>query len=243
MKARQQSTGQALKFSVLLAACMLAPIVLLALYPSPPGIYAVWDLANAMGYLALSITLLLFVYKGRARGFPAYSGRFFANLHRDLGYIVALLLLAHVGLLLLAEPLLLEHIKPTAPLHMLSGLIALIVMLLLVVSSIPALRRRLWPDYHLFRHVHAVMAVAGLGLVFYHVLVSGYYLNSLWKTGLLATVTAGIVAYYARGKYPAVPATALRVRNSARYSHMISYGCATVALLICLLAVLMNNLE
>jgi len=243
LQTRQQVTVQALKFGALLGACMIAPIALLALFPSPPGIYPLWDWANAMGYLALAITLLLFVYKGRARVFPAFSGRFFANLHRDLGYIVILLLLGHVGLLLLAEPLLLEHIKPTAPLHMLAGLIAMILLLLLFISSIPALRRRLWRNYYLFRHVHAVVAVMVVGLVLYHVLLSGFYLNSYWKTGLLATVTVATVAWYAVGQYPLVPANFLRVRNSSKYSHIISYGSTLVVVLFSLALVLLNNLS
>lgn len=243
MQTRQQAVVQALKLSALLGACMIAPIALLALYPIPPGIYPLWDFANAMGYIALAITLLLFVYKGRARIFPAFSGRFFANLHRDLGYIVVLLLLGHVGLLLWAEPLLLQHLKPTAPLHMLSGLIALILLLLMAVSSIPALRRRVWRDYYFFRHMHAVLAVMIVGLVSCHVLLSAYYINSLWKVGLLAIITLGTVAYYTSGQLPVVSAAVLRIRNSSRYSHMISYGSTLVILLLSLAIVLVNNLE
>jgi len=205
LQTRQQAVVQALKLSALLGACMIAPIALLALYPIPPGIYPLWDFANAMGYIALAITLLLFVYKGRARIFPAFSGRFFANLHRDLGYIVVLLLMA--------------------------------------VSSIPALRRRVWRDYYFFRHMHAVLAVMIVGLVSCHVLLSAYYINSLWKVGLLAIITLGTVAYYTSGQLPVVSAAVLRIRNSSRYSHMISYGSTLVILLLSLAIVLVNNLE
>jgi hypothetical protein len=243
VRSRPQGSSQALHFAVLLALCILAPIASLAIFPSPPGISVIWDLANATAYLAVSICMLLFIYKGRARAFPPFSGRFFANLHRDFGYIVALLLVTHVGLMLLAEPLLVYHLKPTAPLHMLSGLIALALMLLLVVCSIPTIRRRLWSNYHLFRHMHAVIAVAALALTCHHIIVSGFYLNSPWKIFFVSVIALGVLLYYVTGNYPLMSSTAHRLKNSGRYSHLISYGCVTVALLICTVLIVMNNVE
>jgi hypothetical protein len=196
-----------------------------------------------MGYLVLAIGLLLFVYRGRAHTFPPFSGRFFANLHRDLGYVALLLLAGHVGVLLVAEPLLLEHLKPTAPLHMMSGLLALILMLVLVFTSIPTARRRLWSDYYRFRHLHGLVAVAIILLVFFHVLVSGFYINSRWKIGMAAVTSLGILFYYGRGKYLPIPLTSSRVRDSARYSHLISYGSALLALSFCLALALLDNPE
>jgi hypothetical protein len=233
----------ALKFSVFLVSCWLAPIAYLSLWPAPPPVNVVWDWANAMGYLVLAIGLFLFVYRGRAHTFPPFSGRFFANLHRDLGYIALLLLAGHVGVLLVAEPLLLEHLKPTAPLHMMSGLLALMLMLLLVCTSIPTARRLLWPNYYLFRHLHGLVAVAIILLVVFHVLVSGFYINSRWKIGLALATSLGILSYYAWGKSELVAASLLRVRDSARYSHLISYGSALLVLLLCLALALLDNPE
>jgi len=230
----------ATKFSALIAACLLTPVVWLMLLPPPPAINFFWDWANSLGYLALAACLVLFLHRGRPQAFPPYSGRFFANLHRHLGYVALIFLLGHVGVLLVIEPLLLEHLKPTAPLHMLSGLAALILMLLLVVSSIPLLRRRLWRDYHRFRHVHALLAVAVLGLAFYHVTVSGFYLNRPWKLALLAAVCLGILAYYATGKYSTVNSSSLRRRNSAGYARAISYGCMILVAISCAALIALN---
>ena len=106
MQTGRQSNVQAIKFSAVLLLCLLTPLLLVSLAPTPQPIYTLWDLANVMGYMVLALALLLFVYRGRAHSFPAFSGRFFANLHRDLGYIAMLLLTGHVVLLLWAEPLL-----------------------------------------------------------------------------------------------------------------------------------------
>jgi len=222
---------------------MLLPILVIFLFSPAPGIYLLWDWANTMGYLVIATALFLFIYKGRARSFPAYSGRFFSNLHRDLGYITALLLTGHVGLLLFSEPLLIEHMSPAAPLHMLSGWIALILMLLLLVTSIPVLRRRIWQDYHFFQHVHALLAVAVIGLAVYHVVFSGFYLNENWKTALYSVISTGIVVWSFAFSKPVVSPAITRIRNSSGFSHVITYGCTAVALMFCLVIVLLNQVS
>jgi hypothetical protein len=243
MQAWRQSNVQAIKFSVLLLLCLLTPLLLVWLIPTPQPIYTLWDWANVMGYMVLTLALLLFVYRGRARSFPAFSGRFFANLHRDLGYIAMLLLTGHVGLLLWAEPLLLEHLKPSAPLHMLAGLFALLFMIVLVISSVPFLRRRLWPNYHRFRHIHALFAAAILGLVNYHVVMSGFYLNSEWKLAVLAVVGSYVATSAIRRERTVLLSGIIRIRNSASYSHMITYCVTLLVLLASLLALLLQQTE
>ena len=229
-EARQATFAR--QFVALLSACMLAPIVLVLLAPRPAPLEFAWDLANGAGYLSLAVCLLLFVYAGRARRFPPYSGRFFANLHRDLGYIALGLGVVHAGLLLYREPWLIEHLKPTAPLHMLAGTLSLLLMTLLVLSSLPRLRRRLWPDYHRFRHVHAVVSVSLVALALYHVVESRYYLNHDWKIVTLCLGAALVVLAYAFRQHGAVTGAVDRTRNSARFSHLISYGAMLLAIIL-----------
>lgn len=243
MRAGRHSHVEAIKFSALLLLCLLTPLLLVSLLPTPQPIYTLWDWANVMGYLVLALALLLFVYRGRARSFPAFSGRFFANLHRDLGYIALFLLTGHVGLLLWAEPLLLEHLKPTAPLHMLAGLFALLFMIVLVISSVPFLRRRLWPNYHSFRRLHALFAAAILGLVIYHVVMSGFYMNSRWKLAVLAGVACYVATSAVRRERTVLLSGIIRIRNSASYSHMISYCVTLLVLLASLFALILRQTE
>ncbi len=225
-----KTTVSVFKFSAFLLACLLVPLALVMVGPTPAPIYLLWDWANSMGYLAVATIGLLFVYRGRAKSFPAFSGRFFANFHRDLGYVAVLFLVAHISLLLYTEPLLLEHLKPSAPLHMLSGLYALVAMVLLLVSSIPIFRRRLWPDYHRFKHLHMLMAAVILTLVFYHVVMSGYYLNSNLKKSIfgILTVAVWLAAIWPGNFLPSY--SVARVRGSARYSHIIVYSCSVLSL-------------
>jgi len=231
------SSVQALWFGALLLGCLLAPLALI--FMAAGLVNTLWDWANVMGYLFLALVLLLFVYRGRVRSFPRFSGRFFANLHRDMGYIAVLLLAGHVGLLLIIEPLLIDYLKPTAPLSILAGLIALVLMLALLVSSVPVLRRRLWPDYHLFRHVHRVMAVAILALVLFHVVTSGFYLDSALKTGVLSVLVIAAFVSSVGGGRADFAVSAARFRDSARYSQLITYSSVLVVLVLSLGALLL----
>ena len=224
----------ALRFFAGLCACLSLPLLLVAQWPAAPAAGLAWDLGNALGYLAVATCLLLFVYRGRPRQFPPFGGRFFAGMHRHLGYIALLLATCHVGLLLVAEPLLLEHIKPSAPAYMLAGLLASILLLLLVSTSVTVMRRRIWRDYHRFRWLHGWLAVACLVLLGWHVGGSAFYLNTPAK--LAVALIAGLVvlgsyhreASLGRQRRPAPR----RIPGATAYAAVLGYAAtALVALL------------
>jgi hypothetical protein len=131
---------------------------------------------------------------------------------------------------------------------MLAGLLALFLMVVLVISAIPYVRRRIWHDYHVFRHIHAVLAVSISALVVFHVFGSGFYLNGVWKIGLASASSAGILAYYifssqrlpagAEPELNAVGTTIGRKSNSSRYSRTISFGCTSLIVLVSFLLAL-----
>ena len=192
----------ALRFFAGLCACLSLPLLLWAQWPAAPAAGLSWDLGNALGYLAVAVCLLLFVYRGRPRRFPPFGGRFFAAMHRHLGYLALLLTSCHVGLLLWAEPLLLEHIKPSAPAYMLAGLLAALLLLALVVTSVTAMRRRIWRDYHRFRWLHGWLGVACLVLLGWHVGGSAFYLNSPAKLAVALLAGMVVLASYRRELAP-----------------------------------------
>ncbi len=204
--------------------------------PLAPFAGLAWDWANALGYLGLAIVLLLFIYAGRPRAFPPFGGRFFANLHRDLGYLALLLVAAHVGLLLATEPLLLEHLKPSAPLYMLAGLVATALLLVLVVPSITGLRRRIWRDYRRFKRLHAWLAIACVALIAWHVAGSRFYLNTPVKLALAGAAASALLAYYLRTRRgPRRRARySSRQRAGAAYAPLLSYGPALLLVILTL---------
>ena len=202
--------------------------------PIVPAVGVAWDLANLLGYLALASCLLLFVYVGRPRVFPPFSGRFFANLHRDLGYIALLLVIAHIGILLFSEPMLLEHLKPTAPFYMLAGMVASLILLLLVISSITPWRRRIWPDYRRFKFLHAWLAVACVALSCWHVLVSRFYLNTAIKLVVGSLAAMAVFGFYlwGRNRWQGSTHGRARIRDTTVYSHRIAYGSFVLLLVV-----------
>lgn len=235
VSARQHRRGSAFRFGAILVLCLCAPLLLVSLGPRAPAVSLLWDWANALGYIALALTVLLFIYAGRPRAFPPFSGRFFANIHRDFGYIAFALVVSHIAIMLSAEPLLLEHLKLTAPLHMLAGLASAVVMLLLVVTSTTSLRRKLWSGYQRFRSLHAWLAISALLLVLFHVVGSGYYLNSLWKIAVCFLTVTLVLGLYLDNRcvHRRHHRTVTRLRDTSHYAHWMSMGAllivATVA--------------
>lgn len=232
-----QETGPgriAFRFALWLALFLAAPLLLVAVWPVPPLTTLAWDIANILGYLSVAIAVLLFWYTGRPRATPPFSGRFFANLHRDLGYIALAALAGHIGLLLIAEPLLLEHLTPTAPAHMLAGLFSAILMLVLTLLSVTPLRRRLWQDYHRFRTVHAWLAVATVGFLLWHLYGSAYYLNRQWKTIVMLLVIAVVLYQYLdiRLVHLRHDRTVQRIRDTSSLAGRVSYSASLLVVLV-----------
>lgn len=246
MSKRQTETNgrrYALRFFAGLCAALSLPLVLVVQLPRVPAISLVWDWANALGYLGLACCLLLFIYAGRPRVFPPYSGRFFANLHRSLGYVALLLVAAHVGLLLYDQPLLLQHLKLSAPLYMLAGLAALVLLLVLCISSITALRKRIWPDYHRFKMIHAALAIGCVALSGWHIIGSSFYLNSSLKLGVASISVSGLLGYYLYSRLRGADRVRRGpgLRDSAAYSRSLSYGPALLLVIIVLALLLLST--
>ena len=227
-----------LALMVLLVVGLAIPATLFFLVVSPPAAELDWDFANALGYLAAGMFLALFIYSGQRRSFPPFSGRFFIRLHHHLGYAVLLLVLLHVGVLLVREPVLIEHLKISAPTYMLAGLVATILVVLLTLISVQAIRRKLWKNYTLFRFIHAFTGMAILAFTAWHILGSAWYANRFWKlwVWILASVTVCLV--YLAGKYRQqafdIPPTHRARRPAALISYLATLILCSVAIVLAL---------
>lgn len=171
MSPAQQLSLFLLRLFVLLA----LPGLLLLVQPQAENSF-VWDWANVLGYLCVFLMLALFVFNGRPGNFPRFSGRFFYNIHRDLGVLCCAFGLLHMAILWWHEPLLYLHFLPTAPLGMLAALLAIILSLLLSLTALHYFRLRWWPSYLVFRRWHLLLAVAVVLMVIAHILKAGFYL-------------------------------------------------------------------
>jgi len=179
----KQSFKPEFSLAVSLFLILLLPYSIVFLF-SAPSAGILWDWANALGYSAVGICLWLFIYSGRS------------HYHRDIGYLALLLIALHILLLLINEPLLIEHLKLSAPWYMLSGLAAVVLMALLVISSLAQFRTPFWSSYAVFQQSHKWLSISICMLIGLHLMGSNYYLNGVWVKVFLALITLVIVVYY-----------------------------------------------
>jgi hypothetical protein len=199
---------QTFKFIIVFVMCITAPILLLLLTESAVTVHFIWDFANTIGYVASFFILALFVYTGQRRSHQKYSSRFYNNFHRHLGLATLLLVTLHVAILLWFDPVLIEHVKITAPLYMLSGLLAAVLIVILTFSSFQSTRKLIWDKYTSFKFIHGICGIGILLFSAIHIYYSQYYMNSLSKIIILGALTSLITVTYFYFKH-----------SSSRYSN------------------------
>lgn len=207
-----------------LALASTLPLLLFLFVDAKPGAGLIWDFANACGLMAAMTTLLLFAYSGRPMPKPCYDGKFFMNLHRNLGYAVVVLLGIHITLLLVTEPLVVEYLKPSASWPMLSGTVATIALILLVPLSLPPLRQKLWRTHRRFKHWHLALSSAALVLTTVHVTGSSFYTDEAWKTALWCVAVGAALIMPLRREAESERNKAPRKRNMSAYASGLISG-------------------
>jgi predicted ferric reductase len=158
-----------------------APLFVLLAGPVPPGGGFWWDLAMALGFAALAMMGVQFLLTARFRRATAPFGiDIIYYFHRYLAIFALAIAALHYLILRLDNPAVLGAANPLqAPAHMTAGRAALALFALLVAASL--LRRRLALEYDLWRWTHALGAVAALALAIWHVIGTGYYIDTDWK--------------------------------------------------------------
>jgi len=182
--------------------CWIATFLFLALLPTaialggplpPARIYWV-EFGALLGFLGLAILNLQFVVTGRFRWFAAGFG--LDNLlqfHKQMGIFALLLILAHPGILIVADTAFLEYFDPRVnlPRAISLGFVA-IATILLIASSLWRLSFRL--SYEKWRLVHGVLSFAILFIGLGHVVMVDHYSAPFWKKGAFV-VMSGAAMY------------------------------------------------
>lgn len=142
-----------------------------------------------LGFLGLAILNLQFVITGRFRWFAAGFG--LDNLlrfHKQMGIFALLLVLAHPGILFVADPVFLEYLDPrvNAP-RAVSLTFVTLAAIVLVASSLWRLTFSL--SYEKWRLLHGVLSFAILFFGLGHVLMVDHYGAPLWKNGAFVAMS------------------------------------------------------
>jgi predicted CXXCH cytochrome family protein len=159
-----------------------------------------WEIAQALGLCAVAGCLILCVLAVRPRVGAATA--FPLRAHRLLGWLILAAALAHVALLLIADPVVAEHLKLTAPRYEFAGMLALLALVMLTAVSTAPCRARLWPRHRDFQATHVAVACVLILALAVHVLVTGRYVHgrvpALTYTLLSAIVLLALLRRRAR---------------------------------------------
>jgi hypothetical protein len=157
----------------------LAPVAVLVCL-EPAAISFWWDLAMTLGVVGAGGLALLPVlsarwWVGTCRN--ANLLRLVQRLHRDLAWWLGGFTLLHVSMVLWLEPRTLGYLWLSAPGYMLAGLLAVILILVLNLSSLARIKHR-WSQVT-WRRWHAGLSILALSGMVWHLLGAGYYFADL----------------------------------------------------------------
>ena len=179
-------------------ALVLAPLFVLLIGPTPPGLGFWWDLSMALGFAGLAMMGVQFVLTARFRHATAPFGiDIIYYFHRYIGIVLLLVVIAHPVLVIVDNPATIAFLNPfTAPWHMGAGVISVLALIGVVIASL--WRKTLGIAYEPWRITHTVFAVAAVGLALVHIEGVQYYLASpskrlLWRVFALSWIA--VVCY------------------------------------------------
>lgn len=173
---------------------VLAPLVFAAV-GTPPADRSFWiEFSVALGFVGLAMMGLQFALVARFIPVAAPFGEdAVVQFHRLMSYFGTLFILAHpVILMVLVSSSYVRLLNPvSAPWRARFGLLSIIMLLIVMVTSI--WRRRLRIRYEWWQAVHMVAATLAVVAALVHVELVHYYVSSPWKKVLWAVMTAGFV--------------------------------------------------
>lgn len=179
-------------------AMILAPLLVLSLASGPAKNGFVWDIGIALGFSALVMLVLQFFITARLRKPAAPFGMdVIYYFHRCLGYGLLAIALAHPLLLVVAKPAIVtEFTLQSLTWAIVSGLLALSLMVLIVITAIWRKFFRL--PYNIWRVLHLFMSLGVIVLAFTHMRTIDYYSATpmvYWLWSLIGLSALGIVIF------------------------------------------------
>ena len=165
------------------------PLALVVLGLLAPRVVPWWDFLMGLGLAAAGGLVVLPLVTARFWRRTGHAAKFMTathHLHRYLSYGLSVAVLVHIAGFLVLDTLTIEYIKLSAPGYMLSGLIASALLIVLTVTSL--FRLQWGPRYPAWRLWHAILSALTLALMLHHLIGSGYYFDSAWKSATLILV-------------------------------------------------------
>ncbi len=102
------------------------------------------------------------------------------RLHTAIGWAALIAAAMHAAGLVVDDPTVIEYLKPTAPPYQWAGIVALVLVLAVVVSSRTPVRRR-WASHRGFQAVHVIAGCALTALITVHIVVTNRYVAGVGR--------------------------------------------------------------
>jgi len=156
-----------------------------------PRTFAI-EFGVALGFLALSLMALQFLFSGRIeRIAPGFGMDNIIQYHREVGIVAFVFVLAHPIILIAADSTFLEYFDPRV------NFLRAVFLTFATLAVTAILATSFWREtfrlqYEWWRLIHGTLA---LGVVFVgvaHAVQVGHYLDPLWKKGALALLIGGL---------------------------------------------------
>jgi predicted ferric reductase len=152
------------------------PLIMFLVFPMPPRREAWRDLSVMLGFVGLSIAGLQFLPTARI---PFLSDVFdldgIYKAHHSLSVLSVLMVFTHPVLLVVNNPYTLLLLNPiTAPWRAQAGIIALLALILIAITSV--LRKELRLDYNRWHIGHDILAIGIAVFALIHLVKVNYYM-------------------------------------------------------------------
>ncbi|NEW48782.1 oxidoreductase [Nocardia cyriacigeorgica] len=177
----------------LYVAVAVVPLVFAVIGPVEGGRGFWVEFSVALGFVGMAMLGTQFALVARFRAMAAPFGEdALVQFHRQVSYVALTFILAHpvllqiggidiVALLNLAE----------APWRARCAIASTVLLLTVVATSV--WRRRLRIRYEVWQLLHGALSVAVVALALAHMLLVGYYVDTVWKVWLWTVMTSALV--------------------------------------------------
>lgn len=175
-----------------------APLLALLTGDVPTGAGFWWDFSMALGFAGMAMLGVQFALTARFRRAAAPFGiDIIYYFHRYAALVALGLVLVHFLVIRIDNVAALGAIDPRqAPWYMTAGRVALVLFLVVVVTSL--WRKPLRIDYDRWRLWHALLATTAFLAAVGHIEGVGHYINAPWKRALWTAYTLswmGLIVY------------------------------------------------
>ncbi len=157
------------------------PLVLLLIFPKPEGREFLREVSVASGFLAMALLGLQTIPTSRLKFFTKlFPMDTLYTFHHRLSIFTFLITLAHPILLFINNPQTLRLLNlVTAPWRARAGVIAVVSMLALVVTSV--WRKLMNIKYDLWRWIHDGLSFLAIGLALFHMFKVNHYMSLTYQ--------------------------------------------------------------